>query len=264
MDYGKIQKELEVYDKNRVDAFCVYLNYLKTDKTKDGKFRNPWMQQTKEKEVVYFFKQVASTGLWLDGDIVTLQYKGKLMVSFSYQAYKNLVLLKYPETIFDMQVVKKDDEFCFKKDSGKVLYSHKMTSAFDEKPIIGAYCIIKNKNGEFIETMSREEIDKCRKVAKTDFIWKAWFSEMCLKTIIKRACKRHFKDIVVNAEKLDNENYDLEKTEDKKDALLEAFKSLAENEIDSEELVMQFSEMQTIDEKRKFYAQILKRIKEAA
>jgi len=38
-------------------------------------------------------------------------------------------------------------------------------------------------------------------VATTKNIWNEWESEMVLKSVIKRACKRHFRDIVVNVEK---------------------------------------------------------------
>ena len=54
------------------------------------------------------------------------------------------------------------------------------------------------------------DIEKMQKTARATNIWKEWYSEMVLKSVMKRACKRHFRDIVVNVEKLDNENYDLE------------------------------------------------------
>lgn len=34
---------------------------------------------------------------------------------------------------------------------------------------------------------------------------------MCLKTIVKKACKLHFGDIFTGVEEMDNENYDLKK-----------------------------------------------------
>jgi len=46
-------------------------------------------------------------------------------------------------------------------------------------------------------------------VAKTDFIWKAWFTEMCMKTITKKACKLHYGDVYTKIEEMDNEQYDL-------------------------------------------------------
>lgn len=260
MDFQKIKTELKDYDEVRITGFCVYLKELLTAKDKQGVLKNKWMQYVKENELIYFFKKVAATGLWLDGDMVTLQYKGKLMVSFDYQAYKNLVLMRYRDTIFDMQIVRKPDIFSFKKESGKVIYSHEMVSPFEETEIIGAYCIIKNRKGEFIETMSREEIEKCRKVAKTDYIWKTWYSRMCLKSVIKRSCSAHFKDVVVNVEKMDNENYDLEKpNNDRPDVPLDMFKKLVKDLPDSNQLIEQFEPI-SLKDRRKYYQQTEERI----
>ena len=57
------------------------------------------------------------------------------------------------------------------------------------------------------------EIEKAKKVAKQDFIWKAWFSEMAMKTTIKKAIKFHFEDIYSAIEEEDNKNYDISKLE---------------------------------------------------
>jgi len=119
-------------------------------------------------------------------------------------------LQKYPETKFDLQLVKDGDDFEFSKKDGKVSYFHKINNAFENREVIGGYCIIKNKLGDFIELLGKDELEKIRKTAKTDYIWKQWTNEMYLKTIIKRACKRHFKDAVVEIEEEDNKNYDLE------------------------------------------------------
>lgn len=132
------------------------------------------------------------------------------MVSYNYQAYKNRVLNIYPETLFDIQIVQKGDDFSFRKENGKVIYSHKINDPFNPQPeIVGVYCIIKNKRGEFLETLNMTDIEKMRNVAKTKNVWDEWFSEMALKSVIKRACKRHFKDITQNIESIDNENTDL-------------------------------------------------------
>ena len=117
----------------------------------------------------------------------------------------------YPESVIDCQLVREGDEFDFSKESGKVIYTHKISNPFEKKEIIGAYCIIKNKRGEFITILTKDDIDKHRKVAKTDYIWRQWFDEMALKTVVKKACKLHFADVYQNIEEVDNENYDLEK-----------------------------------------------------
>ena len=148
---------------------------------------------------------------FIDGETITLQFKGVVMVSYNYQAYKNKLLKIYPETTFDLQVVHEGDTFTFSKNSGSVNYKHEFGDPFGaQKTIIGCYCIIKNKRGEFIEILNKEEIQKMRNVAKTQKIWNAWEHEMCLKSVLKRASKRHFNDVVANIELIDNDNYNLE------------------------------------------------------
>ncbi len=123
------------------------------------------------------------------------------------------MLIAYPESRIDVGLVFEGDNFSFSKKNGVVEYFHDISNPFgntDEK-IIGAYTIIRNKRWEFITLLSKADILKHRMVAKTDYIWKAWFQEMCLKTIVKKACKLHFGDIFQAIEDMDNENYDLDK-----------------------------------------------------
>lgn len=237
MDYAKLKIELQKYDSyDEVDVYFNYLKKLETEKdTKTGDLKNKWFQYFTEKQAADLFRKVNIDGLFIDGDTIILQFKGSVMLSYNYQAYKNKLLNIYPETLFDIQNVHEGDKFAFKKESGKVIYSHEITNPFEtDKKIIGCYCIVKNSRGEFIETLNMDDIKKMRAVAKTDFIWKAWEGEMILKSVIKRACKRHFKDLVVNIEKTDNEDYDLEKpliieeSDELAKATLEAAKNLDE------------------------------------
>ena len=212
MDYNFIKQNLSKFDKSEVNRYINYLILLETDKDKSGKLKNAWFKYLKPQQLVDIYLKVSIDGLSIDGETITLQYKGKLMVSYNYQAYKNLVLRAYPESQFDIQLVHRGDDFSFRKESGKVIYSHKINDPFNPKPeIIGAYVVIKNKRGEFLETVNMTDIEKMKAVAKTKVIWDEWFSEMVLKSVMKRACKRHFKDIVTNVETIDNENYDLER-----------------------------------------------------
>lgn len=195
-----------------VQTFAAYVEKLQTEKNRDGTPKNKWAAYLKVADLVRLYKQVQSRGLTIDGDTVTLQFKGELTVSYNYQAYKNLVLTAYPETKFDLQNVYEGDTFSFRKESGKVIYEHVIGNPFDtNRKWIGCYCVIKNSRGEFLETMNEKEIEEVKAVAKTKNIWNDWFGEMALKSVIKRACKRHFKDVVVDD--LDNENYELDKKE---------------------------------------------------
>lgn len=203
----KLKELLQGYDSKKVDVYLVYCDKLATEK-KDGKIKNFWMSHKTDEELANYYKSVALDGLHLDGKNITLQNRG---IDYNYKAYKNKMLIVYPESIVDVQLVYKDDDFSFSKESGHVIYSHKINNPFGNKDenIIGGYCVIKNKRGEFLTTLSHEEIEYHRKIAKTDGFWRKWYSMMNLKTIIKKACGMHFEDIYQNIETIDNDNYDL-------------------------------------------------------
>lgn len=210
MDKNKIIDLLKGHNIEDVQKFAAYCVRLKNEKNRDQQFKNPWMTQKNEEQLAQLFKRVAKDGLVFDGVHVTLQSTG---VSYDYVAYKNKMFLAYPETELDINLVYKDDTFSFKKESGKVQYQHLFGDPFnrDDDKISGGYVVIKNKRGEFLTLLSKNDFDKHRRIAKTDFIWKNWYPEMCLKTIMKKSSKYHFDDIFQGIEELDNENYDIEK-----------------------------------------------------
>lgn len=197
---------LKNFDENKVDIYISYLNQLKDEKDKDGKLKNWWYNNIKLQQFADIFKKVHETGLFIDGDSVTLNYRKKLIVTYDYHAYKNKVTLSYPETIFDFQVVYNGDSFTFKKESGKVIYSHTISDPFNtKKEIIGAYGVIKNKRGEFIELLHMGDINKMKNTSTMKNIWDNWFDRMVLKSVIKRICSVHFHDITKDIDDIDNE-----------------------------------------------------------
>lgn len=198
------------------DIFDQFVSELRTKKKKDenGKWvlANPWADEKKPSFWDDCWKKVQLTGLQFDGKHIAIDKNG---LTFDYVAYKNKMLLVYPESQIDIELVYKGDDFSFRKDNSKIEYHHIFKNPFEHKDddIIGGYCVIKNKRGEFITTLSKAEILKARAVAKTQKIWLAWFAEMCKKTVIKKAIKFHFDDIYAVMEEEDNKNYDLEKTD---------------------------------------------------
>lgn len=203
MDQKSIIDALPDQNVEDVEKFAAYCVRLYDD------VKNPWMKSKTPEKLADLFRRVAKEGLVFDGKHVTLQNTG---ISYDYVAYKNKMLLAYPESLVDVGLVYEGDDFETQKESGKVKYEHMIKNPFDQKAenIIGGYCVIKNKRGEFLTLLSKEDIDQHRKAAKTDFIWKAWPKEMYLKTVIKKGCKQHFDDIYSGIEEMDNENYDLE------------------------------------------------------
>ena len=217
MNYEAIRSELSrlVDDRQHIDLYVAYLKRLEVEKKKDRNsgtyvLVNPWFSHTKEEVFIDCFKAVKQAGLWLDGDTVLLTQRGGMVVpEYTYIAFKNLVKVRYPETKFDHGIVYEGDQFQFRKENGKVLYSHVFGDPFKpQRAILGAYAIVKNSTGEFIECLTMEDIEKCKRTATTKNIWEAWFDRMVLKTAIRRVCHVNFKDVVAAIEEEDNKNYD--------------------------------------------------------
>lgn len=209
-----------------VERFAAYCQRLLVDKDKEGKLKNPWMQQKTAETLAALFKRVQAEGLVFDGKHITLQSTG---VQLDYVAYKNKMLLAYPETTFDLNVVREGDTFEFEQGNGKVTYSHKLANAFGDKEIIGAYCVLRNTRGEFLTTLSRKDIDKHRAAAKTKNVWDTWFTEMAMKTVLKKATKYHFDDVFEALNEVDNEGIDLTQVvndEKEAEAIAEAIKNI--------------------------------------
>ena len=199
-----IQKSLGKYDKEKVEVFLNYLNTLKTEKDKGGTIKNFWATKLTDNDYINVFKKEAEKGLYIDGESITLTFRGKLMVTYDYHAYINKIKLTYPESIFDFGIVYEGDDFSFRKDSGVVNYTHKLNNPFKtDKTIVGAYGVIKNKKGEFLETINMSDIQKMKNTSLMKNIWDSWFDRMVLKSVIKRVCSVHFKDIVNDMEKTD-------------------------------------------------------------
>ena len=176
-----------------------------------GDPKTNWVNRVYDEQIIVAYEKSSKTGVLIDGQMAWLEYRQKnndISIGYDYQAYKNRVIKRYPESQFDTQVVHYGEEFSFKKENGKVFYTHNFGNPFlTNKQVIGAYCIIKNKRGEFIELINNDDINKFKASSKTQPIWDAWFSEMVKKSVVKRACKTHFKDLVEDIEEIDNENY---------------------------------------------------------
>ena len=210
------EQVLNLLGTENVEHADVYASYcqrqlLEVDK-KTGQLKNPWMKTKTAEQLAQLFRRVRAEGLVFDGKHITLQSTG---ISYDYIAYKNKMLLAYPESKIDMDIIKEGDTFTVGKENGEVKYKHEIKDPMttgDVKSIIGAYCVIKNKRGEFITLLSKDDIAKHKKVAKTSMIWDAWFKEMVLKTVLKKGCKYHFGDIFEGMDEVDNASIDLSRS----------------------------------------------------
>jgi hypothetical protein len=210
-----------------VNTSILYMQKKITEKKKDdsGKwvlsynFDPGWLLQS--------IAECIDNGFALDG--VNYVITGNRMYMPTYHAFKNKIYMVYPDTVFDLQLVREGDEFTVSKESGAVLYQHNIADPFTstESKIKGAYCVIKNSRGEFLETLNSTDFEKMRNSSKNPALWGKWLSEFWLKSVIKRACKRHFHDITKAIDEKDNEVVgidDMVKASDDKKAAIVAAK----------------------------------------
>lgn len=200
-----LEKKMPEQAVNKMMAYV--LGELRSEQKKEANKR-PVTNNTIDQLYTMIYKWY-NMGLPVDGVNVIISGRGMTMVTF--HGYKNKVLQIYPETQFDIQLVREGDTFNVGKESGEVVYSHTIADPFDveSRKIIGAYVVFKNKRGEFIETLGRKDFEQMKAQSKQSSLWGKWESEFMLKSVIKRACKRHFYDIIEDIDKDDNENFGL-------------------------------------------------------
>lgn len=191
----------------QAQKFVSYVeDQLRQDKSKEEKKKSGASRNGGE-ALVSIFMRLFGVGVTIDG--INAVVTGRDMAMVTYHGYKNKVLTVYPESLIDIQLVRETDKFSFSKSDGKVTYTHEFGDPFNDKPIVGAYAIIKNKRGEFLELLNKNDFEEMKGASKQSYLWNTWASEFWLKSVIKRACKRHFNDIVAEIDKLDNDDYGL-------------------------------------------------------
>lgn len=102
-------------------------------------------------------------------------------------------------TRIDHEVIYENDFFDYEQGTETKLTFKKQL--FGERGnILGAYCVSNLPNGQqIIEVMTVQQLEKIRKKAQTDYVWKDNIEEMYRKTVIKRVFKR----VPKRGEKLD-------------------------------------------------------------
>lgn len=193
-----------------INKFLAYVQGEKTreaaGKAKDPKAYAPVTSNTDDMLYTMAFKWYGQ-GLVIDGVNVVVTGRGMAMVT--YHGYKNKVKQVYPDATFDVQLVREGDTFSVSKESGAVVYQHNFGDPFTDKPIQGAYCVIKFGGNDYFEALNKKDFEEMKNSSKNPSTWTKWPSEFWLKSVIKRACKRHFNDVTIEIDKMDNEEYGL-------------------------------------------------------
>ena len=122
---------------------------------------------------------------------------GQLQIMRSYFGTEAVLKRLFPNCIITTNVLHEGDEYDYYRDPETDcdrVENVKTKLENRDKPIIGAYGCIRNKNNNkvmYSEVMTWAEIQTCWKHAQTDKVQKEFPQEMAKRTLINRMCKRY-------------------------------------------------------------------------
>jgi len=153
---------------------------------------------------------------------------GKNEVSFQlgYKGIVELVMRSGKTSWVNAYCVYENEQFEAKYGTEPSIY-HTPLPPKERGDLIGAYVVFKLLNGDTQFTvMWKEEIEKRKAVAKTDYIWKQWEEEMWRKTAVHNGSKfLQLSSEIHDTISKDNTviNFNAEKEEEKKNVLGDEF-----------------------------------------
>lgn len=210
---------LETFKNSLSDAmeqyrFQVFWDYYR-ETYKDSK-PNDIVRKLTAEQLISRWKRARSLGLNFDGVQVFFDWKNGF--DFSYIGMKNIVLQKYPNAKFDINIVYKDDKLVYKKTEEGVKYEFTPKDPFafpkldkNETNVKGAFGYIRcnDESGtEVFITLTIESILEMEGMSRSKANWTKWADQMILKSVIKRMTKQlRFDERIQQAMEIDNELY---------------------------------------------------------
>lgn len=138
-------------------------------------------------------------------------YGGKATMQISYKGFLAKLKEQYPDMSYTAEMVFDGDQFDVRDDAGFQTYTHVKADPFqtDDKKLKGVFVSLAwTDNGtknQKINIVPKSDLDKMRSKSKGGN-WSDWYSQMAIKSAVKRACKIHFAAISTLAEMSDYDN----------------------------------------------------------
>ena len=166
--------------------------------------KNPKLLQADKTSLMQTFMKAAQDGLYLDGrEAAAVQYGNQVnylpMVEGVIKLMHNSGLIK----TISAEVVYEND--CFEYELGSNPHvKHIPLLVGNKGNRICVYCYVQTANdGEYIEIMNMDDLDKCKQQAKgassPHSPWVKWFDQMAKTTVIHRIAKRLPKNDAINS-----------------------------------------------------------------
>lgn len=193
--------------------------------------RDPDLAKADRQSLIAAIRQCANHGLVPDGNEATLQvYNTKVKINgvdqwikkVQYQPMVRGIINRVQNSgkvrTFWAELVYEGEKFSIDISDGERRPVHVKESEFsrgsDDK-VVGAYSVAKFQDGTIdCEPMGRDEIEKVRKVAKTQKVWDGWFGEKAKVAVLRRHSKRlplssEDLDMILNRDETDFDRMDV-------------------------------------------------------
>ena len=173
-------------------------------------YKNPKLLDLDRNSLWQTFLKAAQDGLLLDGrEAAAVPYKSQ--VNYLPMVDGIIKLMHNSGNIKTISVDVAYTNDCFEYEKGSNAYvKHMPLLSGDRGERLAVWCYVKTTNdGEYIEIMDMKQVEDCRKVAKSQNVWNAWYDQMAKKTILKRMAKLLPKSDALNTclKKDDETNY---------------------------------------------------------
>lgn len=150
----------------------------------------------------------------LSGEIYLIPYGNTLTYMPSFRGMSKMVRRYSTRKVKDIysKVVREGDEFEEEIINGQPSLNFK-AKPFNDGDIIGVFAVCLFEDGGMVyETMTKEEVEKCRKAskAKNSPAWSLYWSEMARKTVVRRLCKNITIDMDADAMAMFNAGTEIE------------------------------------------------------
>lgn len=142
----------------------------------------------------------AQFGLQIDGrqHAYLIKYGNRAVFQPGYRAYIFKIKEAYPDANIVVEPIFEGDVFKIIDDGGNQSYTHERKDAFctDPAKLKGVLVAVQyTDNGRLIKravAVPKERIERARRAAKQDFIWKSDYIEKAKAAAVKNACKYMF------------------------------------------------------------------------
>lgn len=187
--FNGLMKKMEGEIKKVLPALMSIDRFIRIVSTEVRK--NPKLLEANKMTVLSCIMTSAQMGLEIGahlGHSYLVPYKQECQLIIGYKGMLELVRRSGQVKSLKAEAVYTNDEFEMDVFENKIIHKPELDGDRGEFRLAWVKVVLKSGETQ-IAWMTKEQINKRRGVASTRKVWDAWYEEMAIKTVIKKACK---------------------------------------------------------------------------